>query len=85
MAPTGEQREIPASAGELARSLKDATDLPVLLGFGVSSAATAAAAAGLADGVIVGSALMQRVLDGASPADLGVLLAQMRTALDDGR
>ncbi len=82
MAPTGEQQEIPASAGELARSLRAATDLPVLLGFGVSSAAAAAAAAGPADGVIVGSALMRGVLDGATPADVGATLAEMRTALD---
>ncbi len=82
MAPTGEQREIPDSAGALAGSLRDTTDLPVLLGFGVSSAATAAAAAGHADGVIVGSALMQRVLDGATAADVGACLAGMRTALD---
>lgn len=82
MAPTGEQEVIPASAGELAGSLRDAGDLPVLLGFGVSSAATAAAAAGHADGVIVGAALMRRVLDGATPAEFGAQVAEMRTALD---
>ncbi len=82
MAPTGAQRALPASAGELARSLRDATDLPVLLGFGVSSAASAAAAAGHADGVIVGSAVMQRVLDGAAPADVGAYVAELRAALD---
>jgi hypothetical protein len=27
---------------------------------------------------------MRRVLDGASPADIGVCLAEMRTALDTG-
>jgi tryptophan synthase alpha chain len=85
MATTGEQQQaLPESAGQLARSLQEATDLPVLLGFGVSSAAGAAAAAARADGVIVGSTLMRRVLDGASPADIGVCLAEMRTALDTG-
>lgn len=82
MAPTGEQRALPESAGELSRSLREAADLPVLLGFGVSSAGAAAAAAAQADGVIVGSALMRGVLDGASPADVGATLAEMRTALD---
>jgi tryptophan synthase alpha chain len=84
MAPTGEQRSIPDSAGDLARSLREATDLPVLLGFGVSSAAAAATAAGHADGVIVASTLMRGVLDGASPADFRARLAEMRTALDAG-
>ena len=82
MAPTGEQTVIPASAQELTRSLKDATDLPVLLGFGVSSAAAAATAAEHADGVIVGSALMRAVLDGAAPAQIEAWLAEVRTALD---
>lgn len=82
MGTTGARAALPASAGELARSVKAVTDLPVLLGFGVSSPATARAAVVEADGVIVGSTLMQQVLDGASPADVGVSLAGLRAALD---
>jgi tryptophan synthase alpha chain len=82
MGTTGARDALPASAGDLAQEVKTATDLPVLLGFGVSSPASARAAAARADGVIVGSALMRQVLDGASPGDVGVSLAQMRAALD---
>ena len=82
MGTTGARETLPESAAELARSVKAVTDLPVLLGFGVSSPATARAAVAEADGVIVGSALMQQVLDGASPGDVGVRLAGLRTVLD---
>ena len=82
MGTTGERESLPESAGELARPVKAITDLPVLLGFGVSSPAAARAAAGRADGVIVGSALMQRVLDAASPAEIGSYLARLREAVD---
>ncbi|MFG1603223.1 tryptophan synthase subunit alpha [Actinoplanes sp. NPDC049265] len=82
MGTTGARDALPATAGDLAQQVKAATDLPVLLGFGVSTPASARAAAARADGVIVGSALMQQVLDGASPGAVGVGLARMRAALD---
>ena len=66
MGTTGERAELAASASRLVASLKEATDKPVLLGFGISNAAQAAEAASFADGVIVASALMRKVLDGAS-------------------
>ena len=43
---------------------------PVLIGFGIDTPGRAAAAARHADGVIVASALMRQVLDGASAADI---------------
>lgn len=82
MGTTGEQRELPESGRTLASSLKQLTDLPVLVGFGVSRPEHAAAAARYADGVIVGSALMRKVLDGAGAGEIGAELARMRTALD---
>ncbi|MBM2623033.1 tryptophan synthase subunit alpha [Actinoplanes sp. LDG1-06] len=56
--------------------------LPVLVGFGVSGPEQAVEAGRAGDGVVVGSALMRRVLDGATPADLGAEVAAMRAALD---
>lgn len=82
MAPTGEQAELRDSAHPLVSSLQRATDLPVVLGFGISGPEQAAAAGRYADGVAVGSALMRRVLDGRTPAQVGAFLASMRTALD---
>jgi tryptophan synthase alpha chain len=58
---------------------------PVLIGFGIDTPARAAIAARHADGVIVASALMRRVLDGASSADIGRDVAALRTALDQAR
>ncbi|WP_370934439.1 tryptophan synthase subunit alpha [Amycolatopsis sp. cg13] len=82
MSTTGERDHLPASAIDLATRLKDATGLPVLVGFGISQPAHAAEAARVADGVIVGAAIMRRVLDGAGPARVGEYVATLRAALD---
>lgn len=82
MATTGERAELAASAGEFAARLKAHGDLPVLLGFGISTPAHAVAGARAADGVVVGSALVRRVLDGATPAEAGAQVAELRAALD---
>ncbi|MFC7528747.1 tryptophan synthase subunit alpha [Actinoplanes sp. GCM10030250] len=82
MAPTGEQTSLRSSGRDLVLALKSETDLPVLLGFGISGPAQAATACEHADGVVVGSALMRRVLDGATPTEIGTLLSTMRTAID---
>jgi tryptophan synthase alpha chain len=55
---------------------------PVLIGFGIDTPGRAAAAAGHADGVVVASALMRLVLDGATPADVAQAVAGLRTAID---
>jgi tryptophan synthase alpha chain len=54
----------------------------VLIGFGIDSPGRAVAAARHADGVIVASALMRRVLDGASSACIGRDVAALRAGLD---
>ncbi|WP_406637797.1 tryptophan synthase subunit alpha [Amycolatopsis sp. WGS_07] len=82
MSTTGERDHLPASAIELATRLKGTTDLPILIGFGISQPAHAAEAARVADGVIVGAAIMRRVLDGAGPAEVGEYVATLRAALD---
>ncbi len=63
--------------------LRRATDLPLLTGFGISDAAGAAAAAAQCDGVIVGSALLQRLEDNnTAVADATEFLAGIRRGLD---
>ena len=79
---TGERTALADSSTVLAQRLKRATDLPVAMGFGISSPALARAAAEHADGVVVASALMRMRLDGAAPEDLGAVLAEDRAALD---
>lgn len=57
---TGERSELPAELEQLVDRVKASTSLPVAVGFGVSTPAQAAVVARLADGVVVGSALVRR-------------------------
>ncbi len=79
---TGERSELAGSATVLAERCKKVTDLPVLVGVGISTPDQAAAVCEVADGVVVGSALVRRVLEGATPEEAGELVASFRTALD---
>ncbi|GFE63112.1 tryptophan synthase subunit alpha [Litoreibacter roseus] len=56
-------------APEVAR-IKSDTDLPVIVGFGVKTPETAEAIAGVADGTVVGSAIVQKIADDAPVADV---------------
>jgi len=58
---TGMQQAAQASIDQAVAQLKAATDLPVAVGFGVRTPAQAAAIAKVADGVVVGSALIDLV------------------------
>jgi tryptophan synthase alpha chain len=78
---TGERQELATTAVEIARRLKAVTDVPVLVGVGVSTPEQAAQVCEVADGVVVGSALMQRLLDGAAPEEIGEFVASFRAAL----
>ena len=84
MGVTGERSELAGSALEVARRLKRITDLPVLVGVGVTDAAQAARVCEIADGVIVGSALVRRVLAGEGAQGAGDFVAQLRSAVDRG-
>jgi tryptophan synthase alpha chain len=84
MGTTGERNELAATARDLAARLKARTELPVLLGFGISTPAQAAEAASLADGVVVGAAVMRRVLDGAGPAEAGAYVRELKAAMSGG-
>jgi tryptophan synthase alpha chain len=82
MGVTGEHGTLSDDAAAMGRRLKALTDKPVLIGVGVSSAAQAAAVAATADGVIVGSALVRRLLEGAGPEGAAAFVAELRAALD---
>lgn len=82
MGVTGARAELASSAARLGDRLKAATDLPVLMGFGVSAAEQALALCRHADGVIMASALMRRFLDGDKPDAVASLVAEVRAALD---
>ncbi|MFF3495099.1 tryptophan synthase subunit alpha [Streptomyces sp. NPDC002795] len=63
MGVTGTRVSVGNQAKELVERTKATTDLPVCVGLGVSNAAQAKEVAGFADGVIVGSAFVKRMLD----------------------
>jgi tryptophan synthase alpha chain len=84
MGITGERAALAGSASLMGKRLKAVTDKPALIGIGVSTPAQAVEACAEADGVIVGSALMRRMLEGAEPDEIGGAVAQFRAALDAG-
>ena len=57
-------------APEVARIKAAAGDLPVCVGFGIKTPDTARAIAGIADGAVVGSAIVQRIGDGQSVGEV---------------
>jgi tryptophan synthase alpha chain len=79
---TGERAELAASSLEIARRLKDITDKPVIIGVGVSTPEQAAEVAQVADGVVVASAIIRRMLDGGSLEHAIGFVAELRAALD---
>lgn len=83
MGVTGERSALASTATTLGRRLKAATDKPVLIGVGVSTPAQAAEAVVDADGVIVGSALVRRLLEGAGPDGAADFVAELRAGLDE--
>jgi len=81
---TGERAAVSDTSTVLAKRLKAVTDLPVIMGFGISTPDQARSVAEHADGVVVASALMRMRLEGASPEQLGASVADLRAALDAG-
>ncbi|MEI7592656.1 MAG: tryptophan synthase subunit alpha [Actinomycetes bacterium] len=81
---TGERATLAATSLVIARRLKDMTDKPVLVGVGVSTPQQAVEVCEQADGVVIGSALMRRVLDGEGPHGAETFIASVRKALDAG-
>ncbi len=79
---TGVRAELAASAKIIAGRLKSVTDKPVLVGVGVGTPDQAVEVCTVADGVVVGSAVVQRMLDKAGPEGVGELVAEFRSALD---
>lgn len=57
---TGMQQQLSAGANDLVARTKAHTKIPVALGFGISSPETARAAAQSAEGIVVGSAIVDR-------------------------
>jgi tryptophan synthase alpha chain len=78
---TGERDELASTAVALASRAKRSTDLPVLIGVGVSNAAQAAEAVRVADGVVQGASVVRRLMEH-GPDAVGEYVAEVRAAID---
>jgi tryptophan synthase alpha chain len=79
---TGASTALATGLSEYIGRVRAASSLPLAVGFGISTPAQARTVAGLADGVVVGSALVDR-LGREGPAAAGRFLAELRRALDE--
>jgi tryptophan synthase alpha chain len=83
---TGVRDRLADTAAALSKRVRLATDLPLVLGVGISTPAQASEAASLADGIIVGSAIVNTVMEadsGAAAAKaVAVQVAALRAAMD---
>jgi tryptophan synthase alpha chain len=77
---TGERDDLPPGLTDTVARVRAATEVPVAVGFGISTGAQAAAVAELADGVIVGSRLV-RAIGEEGPGAVGRLVAELAEAL----
>ena len=77
---TGMQEQVAADLPRSLADLRSVCDLPICVGFGISNAAQAREIGALADGIVVGSALVQAAESGVD--DALSLVRELRTALD---
>lgn len=81
---TGERAELSKSAVSIAKRLKNLTDKPVIIGIGISNPEQAAEVCEVADGVVVASAIIRRMLDGGSTDEAIEFVGALRAGLDSG-
>ena len=69
---TGERDDLAGDLVERVEAIREHTELPVVVGFGISNAGQVSEVAKAADGVVVGSALVNCISGNLSKADLAV-------------
>ncbi|MDX1673510.1 MAG: tryptophan synthase subunit alpha [Longimicrobiales bacterium] len=80
---TGARAELRAELEDEVRELEEAASVPVVVGFGISSPEQAARVGRVADGVVVGSALIEAIREGGAEA-AERFVKGLREALDEG-
>ncbi len=60
---TGERAELPPELGAMVASVREASDAPAAVGFGIGTPEQAARVGAIADGVIIGTRLVRAVAD----------------------
>ncbi|MFI5041533.1 MAG: tryptophan synthase subunit alpha [Acidimicrobiales bacterium] len=82
MGVTGERADLGDEARQVVERIRRHTDMPVCVGVGVSTPAQAAEVCEVADGVVVGSALVRRLLAGGGPEAAAEFVGTLRRAID---
>ena len=77
---TGERDELPAGLAETVERVRASSDVPVAVGFGISTPEQARTVAAVADGVIVGSRVVRAAGEGGASA-VGSVVAELAGAL----
>ena len=78
---TGERDVLAPTAAALSARVRGVTDIPLVLGVGISTPEQAAVAGELGDGVIVGSALVRAVIEAGGPDEARSALGSATQAL----
>ncbi len=81
---TGEQTSVSGEVGSLVADMRAVTSLPLAVGFGISNASQVAEVARVADGVIVGSAIVRFIEQHAASRDLEAKLEAFTRDLASG-
>jgi len=82
MGVTGERSTLGSESAAVVAKIRPHTDRPVCVGIGIASGEQAAEVCATADGVIVGSAVVRRLLDGHGPDAAAGFVAEVRAAID---
>ena len=85
MGITGTRDAVGSQAEGLVQRIRPHTDLPVAVGLGVSNGAQAAQVAAFADGVIVGSAFVRRLLDAEGTSGITALTEELSAGVRRAR
>jgi tryptophan synthase alpha chain len=80
MAVTG-RSEGGGDGERVVRSIRRTSDVPALIGIGIAHADQAQQAAEVSDGAIVGSALVQVILDGGASSEVETFIREFRSAI----
>lgn len=83
MGVTGERSTVSPHVMSLSQRVREVASIPLVFGVGISTPEQAGAVKGLCDGVIVGSAIVRRVLEAANPTEAARSLGDAVKALVD--
>jgi len=80
---TGARTELSKELSSFVTKVRNITDKPICVGFGISTPEQAKHVAQISDGVIIGSRIIQLLEMGYFPNSLQIFATELRSALDD--